>query len=513
MEPKPTSMGFGRRLLLCEVAAVLMAGGLLGQVLSADNRFNLFFSPLDTWVLLGLVGGAGLAAAILLQGLAWISRGRSDAGLVPWFFFYSILVVFNFFPNLRLTLVKHASWLTGPVYYLLIWLLGGLLTAAAYRFDRLRRAASRGWNFLLVGWPLLLYIPFRFWTASFWNVPLGSPADLGTSEQGEGPPVVVVILDMIGYADAFEENGRVREILPRMAAVAETATVYHRARSCGDWTETSLPGLMLQEEVDRPLLDSKDIRWHTAGSPEGPARRAAEFEGALPYRFREAGGRAFYIGYYLPYEIMMPEAWDETFAMCFYGAEPASPGSPWRAALWHQIMQYVAASKDPLSAATKHFDWLGPLRDRYSRKIALEVMEEARRFIRLGLSPGDLVIIHLPVPHMPFVFDAQGGPGRFRRLDPAGFPDQLIYADALLGELADLLKAAGKWDPSWVVVLSDHGSHLEDFSDDPARKRHVPFLVKRPGQRQREDSFQPLRLADLDAIPGFPIGAETGGGD
>jgi len=39
------------------------------------------------------------------------------------------------------------------------------------------------------------------------------------------------------------------------------------------------------------------------------------------------------------------------------------------------------------------------------------------------------------------------------------------------------------------------------------------FLVKRPGQRQREDSFQPLRLAELDAIPGFPIGAETGGGD
>ncbi len=393
-----------------------MAGGLLGQELSVDNRFNLFFSPLDTWVLMGLVGGAGLAVAVLLQSWLAGQPGQLDVAWPRGSVHPVILVVF--IPLISGWTGEHVSWLEADRQCLLIWLLGGaadapIVSASARGFARMELPAG--------GLALLLYIPFRFWTASFWNVPLEArrPGDIRT---GEGP-VVVVILDMIGYADAFRENGRVREILPRMAAVAETATVYHRARSCGDWTETSLPGLMLQEEVDPAVARfEEDIRWHTAGSPEGPARRAVEFEGALPYRFREAGGRAFYIGYYLPYEIMMPEAWDETFAMCFYGAEPASPGSPWRAALWHQIMQYVSASKDPLSAAAKHFDWLGPLRDRYSRKIALEVMEEARRFIRLGLSPGDLVIIHLPVPHMPFVFDAQGGPAVSAVSDPRAFP-------------------------------------------------------------------------------------------
>ena len=66
------------------------------------------------------------------------------------------------------------------------------------------------------------------------------------------------------------------------------------------------------------------------------------------------------------------------------------------------------------------------------------------------------------------------------------------------------LRDSGRWDESWVIVLSDHGPHFRDYSGMPAGKRHVPFLVKAPGQTERRDVHEPIRLADFETIPGFP---------
>ena len=65
------------------------------------------------------------------------------------------------------------------------------------------------------------------------------------------------------------------------------------------------------------------------------------------------------------------------------------------------------------------------------------------------------------------------------------------------------LKQTGKWDHSWVLVTSDHGIHQRDYGAHPEMKRHVPLLVKAPGQTSREDRQDPIRLDELDRIPGF----------
>ena len=117
---------------------------------------------------------------------------------------------------------------------------------------------------------------------------------------------------------------------------------------------------------------------------------------------------------------------------------------------------------------------------------------------------GDFAVFHLPAPHQPYVFAADGGPGRYAGLDPAGYPAQLVYADRLFGEWMQALRDSGRWAESWVLVLSDHGPHFRDYAGTPAGKRHVPLLVKAPGQSVRRDEFEPIRLADFEAIPGFP---------
>jgi hypothetical protein len=502
---------FVRRLLVCEVAAVLVAGGYLGQSLSANNRLFMYFGWLDTAALLVLVASGGLAAAVLLHAAARMTRGCSDQWLVPWFYFLAVLVGFNLFPALRQSWVKQVPWLSGTVYYLMIWGLGGTLTMAGYMYPRLRRLAVVGWRGLAFLWPLLLIVPVNLMTAKKWEEVSGDPVRLGRRADDTGPPVVVIILDMVGYEDAFTAAGAVRDNLHNLGVFAQTAMVFHQARSCGGATVPSLPGLMLQEEVESPLLEKDKVRWKIQGESNAPAQTAEEFERALPYRFKKAGGRAVYIGYYLPYKELMPGAWDEVFSPCFYGVARTVPGTVWGTALLHHAVQYLIASKDPVAGVAKQFNLFIPLLDRYHRKIAWDVLEEGKRYIRQCLSPGDLVIIHLTVPHPPIVFDVDGRPSRFGREDPAGYADQLSYADRLFGELIDELKQAGQWDKSWVIMMSDHGSHFKDWSANPAAKRHVPFMVKAPGQTARQDLREPIRLADFEAIPGFPLASAKAG--
>ena len=185
------TISFGRRWLLCGIAAVLMAGGYLGLALSATNRLFMYFGWRDTAALLIGLAAGGLLAAALLHGAARATRGRSDAWLSPGFYFWAVLAVFNFFPTLRQSWVKHVPWLSGTAYYLMIWGLGGMLTAAGCRWPRMRRMASAGWRGVALLWPLLLLVPFSLLTAKMWAGADGDPARLGRRAGGAGAPVVI----------------------------------------------------------------------------------------------------------------------------------------------------------------------------------------------------------------------------------------------------------------------------------------------------------------------------------
>ncbi|MGD9612725.1 MAG: hypothetical protein AB7V22_07460, partial [Kiritimatiellia bacterium] len=241
---------FPRRLLACGVAVVLLGGGYLGLALEPDNRFYMLFDRGDTAALLLGLAASALVVAAGLHGLARATGGRSDRWLSPWFYFLVVLAAFNFRPALRLALLPYAPWLSGSVYYLSIWTVGGLLTAAGYVGRRMETAAAAGWRYSVYLWPLLPILAVNLLVAPHWPVAGPVPSALGPRPAGQGAPVVVVILDMIGHEDAFTSAGQIREGLPHLAAFAETAAVFHRARSPGDETGRSLPGLLLQEEVD-----------------------------------------------------------------------------------------------------------------------------------------------------------------------------------------------------------------------------------------------------------------------
>lgn len=471
--------------------------------MAPQTRWLLFYDWVDFSIVMALLFGYCLIIATVLHWIARRTYGRANVWLSPWFYFLVVQTVFNFSFSLWDWVLAHIpQW--SQMLQIAIWSLGLALTAGGYAFPSMRRWADNGWRALALLWPLLFLVPLNLALAKKWENVSGDPCRLGFRSEGKGAPVVIFILDMVGYDNAFTGAGLIRNNLPHLKAFADGATVFHQAQSPGDWTDISLPGLMLQEEVTLFTATPDGARWGLQSDSAEPLRLAHEFPRSLPHRVHSAGGRSFYIGYTVPYKNLMPTAWDEAYILPFYGLSLPEPAPRWASKLVYHWLRYVRVSKDPIAALVRQTYVHLVLEHQHWRTITQDISAIGLRFIRENLSPGDLLIIHSPMPHEPYVFAADGSPSQLPRDDVAGgYQAQLQYADQLLGDWIMALKQTGKWDHSWVFVLSDHGIHQRDYGAHPEMKRHVPLLVKAPGQTSREDRRDPIRLVELDRIPGF----------
>jgi arylsulfatase A-like enzyme len=94
----------------------------------------------------------------------------------------------------------------------------------------------------------------------------------------------------------------------------------------------------------------------------------------------------------------------------------------------------------------------------------------------------DLVMMHAPVPHPPYIFDPRRE--ALSWLDfGLSYDDNIALADQYLAAIRDAMMQAGLWDETAVVISADHGdrSRLGDRRD---MEGVLPLLVKMPGQRR-----------------------------
>lgn len=171
-----------------------------------------------------------------------------------------------------------------------------------------------------------------------------------------------------------------------------------------------------------------------------------------------------------------------------------------------------------------------------------------RRFIAHAAVPGTpaLHFIHTMLPHPPWVYLPSGAlafapnepivlgdGGRVDRwdLDPdvaaAAWQRHLLqarFADRLLGELVEALKASGVWDDALVVVAADHGASFLPGARRRALEAAtagavvpVPLFVKFPGTGPRGPDGRPASLVDvlptLLAVQNLPVPAGLDGSD
>ena len=109
---------------------------------------------------------------------------------------------------------------------------------------------------------------------------------------------------------------------------------------------------------------------------------------------------------------------------------------------------------------------------------------------RLRLS--GLALLHMPVPHPPYFYNAVTGKndrgatpitGIFQQTQE-GYVDALALTDKIIGQLRRSMEQAGVWDTTTVIFSADHPFRHRSTLDGHPVSRRVPYLVKMAGPQE-----------------------------
>ncbi|MBY0505211.1 MAG: sulfatase-like hydrolase/transferase [Bryobacteraceae bacterium] len=248
--------------------------------------------------------------------------------------------------------------------------------------------------------------------------------------------------------------------LPALDAFRAESVVFREARSPANSTAVAIP-LMLGNLLERPGL------------------------------------RTGLIGWYLPYCQTYPalascQAWP-------MDRQRNSYGHTLGAALRDQLRSFFESS----------------LYSVFGQSLAIEAhvrtilaMEEAS--VRLVQAPGyDLVFLHLPTPHSPYVYDAARGTLSATNQDARGYLGNLQVADRLFAKVRESLERAGRWRDTHVIVTGDHGYRQAQKLGYPPDDLHVPWLWKPPGESRAREVRQPFATRDAAAFVGHLLDGDA----
>lgn len=509
-----------KRLLTGWILAFALMGGYWGMALMPLNRWGMYFTRLDFWALLFLTVAMGTVlglGAFVLEKL-W---PRIRPVLVASFWGWLAIAFANNYPELHKTIARIMGWhwLTGPVWWGIVWMIGGIGVACALFSPGWRRATAECWRFTRRFLWLLFVVPVLVWRLPSLDAAAGDGLDFGRVAGNGRPATVVLMFDMMGYEALFDETGAVRPAYTNFAAFCGRADVFHSAASAGINTSVSVPGFILQKHLSENGWEVR-LGFDDWGFPDGTNTvRMRDFAAqSLPALAREAGGRAQAIGTYVPWGEVLPGVWNATESMGdrygnhgvhVFGEKPGF----FTAVKEHCVWYFSWISKSPLAAVFKARG-LTVFTDSLCYDDRTSLVRRAERLIREALSPGDFFFIHVGMPHDPFLV-GDGG----KRLPPsfhwdyvAGMAAQMEGADWALGKWLDALASTPAGRGAWIVVTSDHSLHKNYYLKGP--KNHVPFLVHHPGQTERCDIAGPADLTDLrHVVPGLPFFGGEGDGE
>ncbi len=125
---------------------------------------------------------------------------------------------------------------------------------------------------------------------------------------------------------------------------------------------------------------------------------------------------------------------------------------------------------------------LSPLNDR--ERHILRYQRLLRESIEDATDPTlSLVVLHLPVPHEPPIYDRNSGRLTTFNFRKDWYLDNLALADRNFGDIRRAMEQAGLWDRSTVLVTSDHALRWYSGWSEESSPR-IPYLVKLAGQKR-----------------------------
>jgi arylsulfatase A-like enzyme len=381
----------------------------------------------------------------------------------------------------------------------------------------------------------------------------GRSAAMPTSlNQSHGQPNVIILLFDTLSARHLSMHGYPRETTPNLTRFAEKATVYHAHYAAGNFTTPSTASLLTG------AYPWAHRAFHHSGivTMEYQARNLFRLVGdaysrilyphnlwtdLLLHQFRQDGDI-----YVAPEEFCLadhtfPDQWFPNDADIAFRSfedllfrEISFPGSLFLS--FANKIKTLHYERTDLNEYAELYPRGVPKLGIYNTFFLLEDVIDGIMALLGNSHQPTLAYFHLFPPHEPYrprrefvgIFeDGWIPPAKEPHLLSAKYPqaaldrwrleydEYIAYTDAEFGRLYDFLDRIGLLNNSYVVLTSDHGQlfergvhgHDTELLYEPVI--HIPLMISRPGQHQREDVYAPTSCVDLlptllDAI-GQPI--------
>jgi len=376
------------------------------------------------------------------------------------------------------------------------------------------RRAVRGFGVVLVlagccmVWmiPELLYQGLRAQRRDV-LVPMRQPSSPVSDRAGLGETrarIVWFIFDELSYDQTFEHRFP-GLAMPEFEKFRSKSVVFTDLQPAGYYTDRVIPALFLGAPVDnlRSNLDGQPMI-QLAGKKHWQAfdAQATVFADA-----QRLGWTTGVVGWYNPYCRILAG----TLNYCFWrmGDGQSDGAIPDRTAIQNALApvaeRWRQSRNKPSFPQEKHAQDLAAVMPKAEDLLR----DESIRFL----------LIHLPIPHPPGIYDRRPGHSR-----PSGsYIDNLALADLSLGKLMAVLNGTSDADKATVIVCSDHSWRVplwkatgswtrEDETASHGRFEPRPVLmIHFPGQQSEHPvtaPFEELRLHEI--LEKMLRGQETG---
>ncbi len=257
--------------------------------------------------------------------------------------------------------------------------------------------------------------------------------------------------------------------LPTLDEFRATAFFASAAQAPGPQTMDSLPAFLL----GRPVLDARPAANGSLEVTLASGQGAADLQHytTLIDRLRDRSVRVGIAGWYLPYRSLFAGEVQTSYSVP-YGPYIA-PNGGWAKSTAMQFSQLLPnAVRTALNVGS----------DAKSHRIVYDRIVPVAKTYAADPSLG-FVLLHLPVPHLPAIYDRSAGQFRTNSLG-LDYNDNLALLDRTLHDLRTAMQQAGTWDSSTVLLSSDHWFRATHHSSNELYNQ-TPFLLKLKSQSTR----------------------------
>jgi hypothetical protein len=424
---------------------------------------------------------------LLLAGLLWlcVRLARAAPDRLRAFLALSGLLALSVIPlnaaRIYLLPLRPMALLSGRRAFAISLVAVGLTAALVVALRWWRQALATASMFSLA------IAPFGVWmlARSAMAIASGPPPRVGETGSLAGPladaqgsqRIVWLIFDEFDYGVAFARRPPSLD-LPEFDRLRRESLFAENAAPPGPRTVVSMTSLLVGQRL--LSVEPETEADFTAVPDPQPAPTLSRTTTNVFRRARAGHHDTWVVGWALPY----CRTWAEDLSGC--ECEPA-------------FTSVLGRSQTIGGSLLDQVNAMSPFN---RRRLAVEayrnVMAAAGR--RLRSSRAGLILVHLPVPHPPPIYDP-----RRNALTPwmtssvPGYLGNLRLADRTLGDLRRLMEEDGAWDRTTVLVMADH-PWRESRRFDGIADRRIPFILKFAGQRHGLAYAAPVDTARTSAL-------------